>query len=247
MSDVMPLILVHDEGNLILADDVFVVALDDTGHEELHEANGECFGIGGCAFMVSDYQRLVEAPWNFMLQRFFPDVPRPVHAVEHFRNPTKEQMSALTHFFTRFEFFRLAVTISTKTRNSADAGHIEIVGASVLQRIAEVASHASFSRVFILFEASERIDRQVMQALSGKKLRSGHREFPIELGVIPKSACAAALEVADVIAHTAGCQTRHRNRRDSQPVRKDFKDIFQTVDRRLVSFAEITCAAPAKA
>lgn len=43
----MPLVLVHDEGNLILADDVFVVALDDTGHEELHEANGDCFGIGG--------------------------------------------------------------------------------------------------------------------------------------------------------------------------------------------------------
>lgn len=238
----MPLVLEHDEGNLILADDVFVVALDDTGHEELHKANGECFGIGGCAFMVSDYQRLVEAPWNFMLQQFFPDVPRPVHAVEHFRNLTKDQMSALTHFFTKFEFFRLAVTVSIKTINSADASYIEIVGASILQRIAEIAAHASFSRVFILFEASERIDKNVMQALSGKKLRSGDRDFSIELGVIPKSACAAALEVADVIAHTAGGQTRHRNRLDSPPVRKDFKDIFQTVDRRLVSFMEITSA-----
>lgn len=243
----MPLVLVHNEGNLILADDVLVIALDDTGHEELHQENGACFGIGGCAFMVADYQRLVETPWNLMLQHFFPDVPRPVHAVEHFGNPTKEQMSALTHFFTRFEFFRLAVTVSTKTRNSADADYIEIVGASVLQRVAEIAAHASFSRVFILFEASERIDRKVMQALSGKKLRSGHREFLIELGTIPKSACAAALEVADVIAHTACGQTRHRNKRDSQPVRKDFKDIFQTVDRRLVSFAEITRAEPAKA
>jgi hypothetical protein len=238
----MPLVLEHDEGNLILADDVFVVALDDTGHEKLHKANGECFGIGGCAFMVSDYQRLIEAPWNFMLQQFFPDVPRPVHAVEHFRNLTKEQMSTLTHFFTKFEFFRLAVTVSINTINSVDASYIEIVGASILQRIAEIAAHASFSRVFILFEASERFDKNVMQALSGKKLRSGDRYFSIELGVIPKSACVAALEVADVIAHTAGGQTRHRNRPDSPPVRKDFKDIFQTVDRRLVSFLEITAA-----
>lgn len=238
----MPLVLGHDEGNLILADDVFVVALDDTGHEELHNANGECFGIGGCAFMVSDYQRLVEAPWNSMLQQFFPNISRPVHAVEHFRNLTKEQMSALTHFFTKFEFFRLAVTVSIKTINSTDVSYIEIVGASILQRIAEIAAHASFSRVFILFEASERIDKNVMQALSGKKLSSGDRDFPVELGIIPKSACAAALEVADVIAHTAGGQTRHRNGSDSPLVRKDFKDIFQTVDRRLVSFMEITSA-----
>lgn len=243
----MPLVLVHDGGKIILPDDVLVFALDDTGHEELHQANGSCFGIGGCAFLVSDYQRLIETPWNFMLQRFFPNVPRPVHTVEHFRSPTKEQMSALTHFFTRFEFFRLAVTVSAKTTNYADAGYIEIVAASVLQRIAEVATQVSFSRVFILFEASQRIDMQVMQALSGKKLRSEHREFEIELGVIPKSACAPALEVADVIAHTAGCQTRNRNKCDSQPVRKDFMDIFQTVDRRLVSFAEITSARPINA
>ena len=243
----MPLILIHDEGQIVLADDVFVIALDDTGHEELHEENGACFGIGGCGFMVSDYQRLVETPWNFMLYRFFPDISRPVHAVEHFRKPTKEQMSALTHFFTTFQFFRVAVTVSTKTINSVGAGYIEIVGASVMQRIAEVASHASFSSVFILFEASERIDRMVMQALVGKKLRAGQQEYSIELGIIPKSACAAALEVADVIAHTACGQTRHRNQHPSQPVRRDFTDIFQTIDRRLVSFAEITCAEPAKA
>lgn len=243
----MPLVLAHNGGNLTLADDVLVIALDDTGHEELHEANGACFGIGGCGFMVSDYERLVEAPWNLMLKHFFPDVPRPIHAVEHFRSPTKEQLSALTHFFTKFEFFRLAVTVSSKARNAADAGYIEIVGATILNRIAEVAEHGLFSQVFILFEASERIDRQVMHALSGKKLRAGHREFPIELGVIPKSACAPAMEVADVIAHTACGQTRHRNERHPKAVRKDFKDIFQSIDRRLVSFTEITCAEPAKA
>lgn len=242
----MPLVLTHNEGNVILADDVLIIALDDTGHEELHEANGACFGIGGCGFMVADYQRLVEVPWNLTLKHFFPETPRPIHAVEHFRNLTEEQISALTHFFTKFEFFRLAVTVSTKTTSSIDNGYIEIVGASILQRIAEVATHALFSRVFILFEASERIDRQVMQSLSGKKLRAGNRDFPIELGVIPKSACVPAMEVADVIAHTACGQTRHRNERRPKAVRLDFKDIFQSVDHRLVSFAEITCVEPTK-
>lgn len=236
----MPLVLGCDDGEHILPDDALVFALDDTGHEKLHQANGACFGIGGCAFLVSDYQRLIEAPWNHMLQRSFPDTPRPVHAAEHFRNPTKEQLSALTDFFTRFGFFRLAVTVSTKTTNSVDADYIEIVATSVLQRVAEVASQVTFSRVLVLFEASERIDRQVMQALSGKKLQRGNREFEIELGIMPKSARAAALEVADVIAHTAGGQARHRNKDNSQRVRPDFKDIFQTVDRRLVSIAEIT-------
>jgi hypothetical protein len=132
-------------------------------------------------------------------------------------------------------------------RDHSVADYIEIVAAAALQRVAEVATQVSFSGVFILFEASQRIDMQVKQALSGKKLRSEHREFEIELGVIPKFTYAPALELADVIAHTAGCQTRHRNQCDSQPVRKDFKDIFQTVDRRLVSFDEITSAGPVNA
>lgn len=243
----MPLIIETDQGNKELPDSTLVIALDDTGHEDLHKANGGCFGIGGCGFLVSDYQRLVETPWNFMLANFFPGTPRPVHAADHLRNPTKEQLSALTYFFSNYGFFRLAVTVSTNTINYAEAGYIEIVGGSILQRIAEIGSHAVFTSVFILFESSERIEKQVMQSLGGKKLIAGNNEFPIELGVIPKAACVPAVELADVIAHTACGQTRHRNERHPKAVRRDFKDVFQTVDQRLVSFAEITLANPTKA
>jgi hypothetical protein len=48
-----------------------------------------------------------------------------------------------------------------------------------------------------------------------------------------------ALEVADFIIHTAGAQTRSRIF-DSDKVRKDFEIIFRNVDKRLVSFMEIT-------
>lgn len=242
----MPLILECEERSYSLPDDTLVFALDDTGHESVHKENGACFGIGGCAFLVADYERLIEAPWNYMLQRFFPDTPRLIHSTDHLRNLSTEQLAALSQFFTRFQFFRLAVTVSAKTQNQVDVGYIDIVGAAVLQRVAEIASQATFSRIFIIFEASDRIERQVMQALSGKKLRSGDRGYAIELGLMPKSACTPALEVADVIVHTAGGQTRQRNECASRGLRKDFVDVFQTVDKRLVSFAEITLVEPVK-
>lgn len=236
----MPLILSHDKGQLVLPDDTLVFALDDTGHEQFRDARYNVFGLGGCAFLVSDYQRLLERPWEFMLRRFFPNLERPVHACESFRKPTPDQLSALTHFFTRFEFFRLAVTVSSRAAKNVAEGYIELVTAAVLQRISEVAAHAQFSRIFLLIEGSERTEMEIVRGLSGRRLRREGHEYELEFGVMPKSACMPALEVADVIAHTAGGQTKWRNGQDGRPVRRDFVDIFQTVDRRLVSFMEIT-------
>lgn len=236
----MKLTLERDEGNIVLDEDVLVFVIDDTGHEDLHDANGSGFGIAGCAFMVRDYWRLIDGPWTYMLGEFFPDITRPVHATDNLRNLTEVQYGALTHFFTKFEFFRLATVVGKNAANLTEAGFVEIVSASLLEHVKRIAGYASFSRVVMLFEASERMEAKVMRELASRKLVGNGRETPIEIGTIPKKSCMSALEVADVIAHTALGQTRHRNTGKAPTFRKDFVDIFKSVDTRLVHFMEIT-------
>ncbi len=221
-----------------LPETTFVVAIDDTGHEEFKDPNYQVFGIGGCAFLVKDYERLIEKPWNYMCHHFFPSINRPMHAAE-LRSLSQKQLGAFKHFFENFQFFRLAVTASVKSRKDIENGFIEIVGATLLQRICDAGRWAEFDRILILFEESERVEMKVLQSLSGKKIKQNLREIEIQLGLIPKSSSVPAMEVADVIIHTAGAQTRIRIS-GKQEVRKDFEIIFRNVDNRFVSFSEIT-------
>jgi hypothetical protein len=238
------LILEHQNGKEHLSENTLVIAIDDTGHEEFKDSNYQVFGLGGCAFLVRDYQRLIEKPWNYMCKRFFPEIERPMHAAK-LSSLSQEQLDALKHFFEKFEFFRIAATASIKSVKEVDSSFIELVGASLLQRICDIGKWADFDRVVIIFEESERIEMKVIQSLSGKKIKRNESEIKIELGLIPKSASVPALEVADFIIHTAGAQTRSRNL-GNKKVRKDFEIVFRNVDERLVSFIEITSAVAIK-
>ncbi|GAA5214100.1 DUF3800 domain-containing protein [Corallincola platygyrae] len=236
------LIFETEKGQFPLSEQTFVVVLDDTGHEQFQDPNYRVFGLGGCAFLAKDYLRLIEKPWNYMCEHYFAEEERPLHATDI--RFSSEQMGALKHFFEKFEFFRIATTTSYKVDSEVDERLIDIVGASLLQRIVDVAKWADFDRMFIIFESSDRIESKVMRSLSGKKVTKGAREIEIELAVMPKSTSFPALEVADFIAHTAGTQTRSRNEGEAK-IRADFDIIFRSIDGRLVSFMEITKACEA--
>jgi len=233
------LILEHKTGIETLTESTLVVAIDDTGNENFKDLKHPVFGLGGCAFMVRDYQRLIEKPWNYMCSRFFPEVERPIHAADNLRNLTNEQLKAISHFFENFQFFRIATTSSVKSEKTVQEDFIQVVGASLLQRILDVAKWTDLDRLFILVEESERIEMKIVQSLSGKKIKTKDKEIKIEIGLVPKSACMAAMEVADVIIHTAGGQTRNRIN-GKKGFRPDFQKIFKDVDERLTSYMEIT-------
>lgn len=233
------LILEHSKGIETLLESTLVVALDDTGNENFGDERHPVFGLGGCAFMVRDYQRLIDTPWNFLCSKYFPKIIRPIHATDDLRDLTDEQLNAINHFFEKFEFFRIATTSSEVSESTIDEDFIQIVGASTLQRILDISKWTNFDRLIILIEESERIEMKIVQSLSNKKIKKGNKEINIEIGLIPKSACMAAMEVADVIIHTAGGQTRSRIK-GNKKFRPDFEKIFQSVDKRLISFMEIT-------
>jgi hypothetical protein len=239
------LILENGKVRECLSEKTLVVALDDTGNEEFKDPHYPVFGIGGCAFLVRDYPRLIENPWNDMCQRFFPNVERPMHATELGRL-SQEQLDAFRHFFENFQFFRIATTASIKSIKEIDDSFIRIVGASLLQRICEIAKWVEFDRLFILFEKSDRVKtKKVLQSLSGKNIKRDSKEMQIELAIVPKSASMPALEVADTIIHTAGAHTNSRIS-GNKAIRKDYEIIFKSVDARLVSFFMITQVTESK-
>ena len=241
--DVGPLIdklqLETDAGIVSLGANTLVVALDDTGHETFADPNYPLYGLGGCAFLVSDYKRLVQLPWDYMCQTFFSDIERPLHAAD-LHQPSPEQIEALTHYFSRFQVFRLVVTIHKKATNAEGFNLIEVVGKSMIERIVEIAKHVAFDRIFVIVEDSQRIGVKIMRGLSGRDIIRGDDRIKIELALMPKTTTMPALEVADFLIHTAGAQTRNRNKDPDQAVRKDYKIMFRDIDTRLVSGMEIT-------
>lgn len=83
----MEIELHNDNGSSILLDEnTLLFVLDETGHEEFKDPSYEIFGIGGCAFNVKDYQRLIEIPFNFMCKKYFPEVVRPWHTADIIKN-----------------------------------------------------------------------------------------------------------------------------------------------------------------
>ncbi len=232
------LVLNHNDGQIKLGPKTLLFAIDETGHENFNDPNYPFFGFGGCGVLVQDYLRLIEKPWTFMCKQFFSEFERPLHAAD-LRNPTNKQIESLNHFFTKFEFFRVATLAAKNAINIKKYSSIKILSHALLERLYDVGQWAEFDRIFIIFEESERIEIKIIQSLANKKIsRKGH-EISIELGLMPKSSCNPALEIADFIIHTAGRQVRHRNTKDNNFL-PDFSAVFKTVDSRLQSFMEIT-------
>jgi Protein of unknown function (DUF3800) len=85
--------------------------IDETGHETFADKNYPVFGLGGCAIDSSSAAAVIAEPWRAMKAAHFGGEDVPLHANE-LRNPTTEQLDALSKFFREQQFARLAVTMS---------------------------------------------------------------------------------------------------------------------------------------
>jgi hypothetical protein len=235
-----------NEGALGVHPRTLLLFADETGHEQFGGPDFPVFGLGGCAVIAELLDEILRGPWRRMKAEHFGGATVPLHAAD-LRNPTLEQMTALSIFFRNQPIGRFASVASIQTQLPSEMAPYEAIAASIRNRWAELANRVvgSISGVAIIHEASHRGDDLVDRHFYGTTVMMGDVEIPVMKGLMRKSVGEEALEVADFIAHTAGCQARTWAS-GSEHQRRDFIDIFQA-NPLWASFAYIGLVTPSKA
>jgi hypothetical protein len=219
---------------LILPSRCLVVFVDDTGHEALVPGH-TVYGLGGCAVLVEDLERLVRQPWREVRRAVTGSSDTPLHASEFSQKATPQDIKAVADFFRQQPFARLGAILSVNTQLVPELSPVKSIANALGLRIVDIAKWMAFSELCIIFEASERADELIKEAFDGFALEENGAPIPVDCYFMPKSAGEPALEVADFIMHAVGRQAR-RIVEGRSDFALDFQAVFHSVDRKLVSF-----------
>jgi len=224
--------------NLVLPDRCLAVYVDDTGHEALVPGQ-PVYGLGGCAVMGRDLDRLILKPWREIRKRVTGSANAPLRA-NKFPALAKVpgDMEAVAAFFRDQPFARFGAIISTKTKLADEMGTVRTIKEVLQVRVNEIMQSVLCREVKIIFESSERANKLIEAAFQDLDLRRGWKHIPSECYFMPKAAADPALEVADFVMHAIGRQAR-RNITSRGTYLPDFCAVFHSVDRRLTSFMEV--------
>jgi hypothetical protein len=225
-------------GALTIADQSLVVFADDTGHEALVPGH-PVYGLGGCAAMAGDLDRLIRHPWHEVRRKVTGSTDTPLHAATFARMATPEQIETVAAFFRNQPFARIGATVSVATRMIGDLGPVNAIAGVLKNRIVDIARWTRFSEVNVIFESSERADRHIEAAFQDFRLEEGGAQIPVECYFMPKAAHDPALEVADFIMHAVGRQTRRRIE-GREGFAQDFAAVFHGQDPKRISFMDVS-------
>jgi hypothetical protein len=225
-------------GALTIADQSLVVFVDDTGHEALVSGH-PVYGLGGCAVMAGNLDRLIRHPWHEVRRKVTGSADTPLHAAAFARTATPEQIEAVAAFFRTEPFARIGATVSVATRMIGDLGPVNAIAGVLKNRIVDIAWWTRFSEVNVIFEASERADRHIEAAFQDFRLEEGGAQIPVECYFMPKAAHDPALEVADFIMHAVGRQARRRIE-GKEGFAPDFAAVFHGQDPKRGSFMDVS-------
>jgi len=215
--------------------------VDDTGHEAM-PAGHPVYGLGGCAVMAKDLDNDIRIPWRAVRESVTGSSDTSMHAHHFARTATKEQMQRVADFFHRQRFARLGAIVSKETKYEGEFRNPDIVSAVLKGRILEILKWTTASSVAVIFEASDRANRTIVEAFGEMRIEEEGKPIPLDCFFMPKSVGEPALEVADFIVHSVGRQAR-QNLKERGIFVPDFKAVFHGLDRRMVSFMEVSSAA----
>jgi len=226
-------------GDVALAPSCLLVALDETGHEELADPQYPVFGLGGCACLVQDYDALIRSPWVALKATCFGSPTEPIHAAG--LRPSPEQAAAIGAFFRSKPFARIAALLTDRTALAVPLTKYEVTALTLTNRLREIAQHIPFTSLAFVFEGSDRTSALVERAFSTLEVRVGRpdgvRNIPLHFFWGGKALAEPALEVADFIMHAAGGAVRaHRAHHTPFLDRRDFRAVFGDLPEHLVSF-----------
>jgi Protein of unknown function (DUF3800) len=214
--------------SLVLAPDGLVVFIDETGIEDYSDPNNPTFGRGGCAVLGSQYRTLLKKPWRRLKREKLGGALKPFHASAFEQSrPTRVQISAINRFLQQ-RFWRFAVMSDSRTVLPPGVDGHRAVSLVTVRFVTRLVAEYDVNSVALVFESSERgnelverdFDLANMQLLN----RAGAR-IEVDGYFMEKKIMEAGLEVADLVAHTAGRQRRHQMA-GKPGLAKDFEQMY---------------------
>src|SRR2546423_14242926 len=96
----------NNANKLILPEGSIVVFVDDTGHEALVPGH-PVYGLGGCAVMDKDLDRIIREPWRASRKQVTGSPDTPLHANTFAGFATRKNIETIANFFHTQPFYRL--------------------------------------------------------------------------------------------------------------------------------------------
>jgi hypothetical protein len=228
---------VHEEA-LVVPNKCLVVYIDDTGHEKLARKH-TVYGLGGCAVLGRDLDRLILQPWRSVRRVITGSADTPLHASTlHTAVDGLEEAGAIIAQFFKLPFYRLGAIISKLAILPDDLSVIRIIKEVTELRINEIVGRTLCREVKNIFESSDRADPLIEEVFQNLEVRRGWKVIPTECYFMSKKAGDPGLEMADFVVHAVGGQMR-QNLKHRGRFRLDFQAVFHSVDRKYTSFLEV--------
>lgn len=205
-----------------------LIFIDETGNEDLSDPNNPTFGRGGCGVLFPEYQSRIGKPWRRLKRTRLGGNLKPFHATEFEQTrPTLRQISGINEFLAR-PVWRFATMCDVRTQLPEGIDAHKAVSLVTIAYFSRLVSKADVDVLALIFEGSQRGDSLVKRdydlATMDLKNSRGRRVW-IEGCFMPKGVMEPGLEVADLIAHTAGRQ-RRREVVGKSGYNPDFKQTY---------------------
>ncbi|MFG3594500.1 hypothetical protein [Bradyrhizobium sp. RDI18] len=138
---------------LSVTDRSLFVFVDDTGHEALVSGH-PVYGLGGCAVLAADLERVICHLWHEVRRRVRGSADTPLHAAALGHPQRMEDIEAVRNFSAAFA--RIRAIISNQTKRDHGIAVVNIIAETFKRRMVDIARWTPFSELHVISEACGR-------------------------------------------------------------------------------------------